>query len=73
MQGLLKLTDDPHPKEPPAPVQGPNHPEQGGAGGGDEWLEVGARGRSCVTRRVQEGGGAHDTPIMQLALGNNIQ
>lgn len=38
------------------------------AGGGLEWQEVTARGRSCVTRRVADQSSL-DTPVRQLALG----
>merc|ERR1719348_13591 len=35
----------------------------------DEWQEVGAKGKSCVTRRITENVPSKKTPIESLALG----
>lgn len=58
MLSLLKLTDDHGPVESPRPEEGT----------GPEWQEVGARGRSCITRRIADQNGP-ETPVQQLALG----
>jgi len=57
MLALLKLS------EPEVEEQRPRQEE-----GGQEWLEMGPRGRSCVTRRIADQNGL-ETPVQQLALG----
>jgi len=60
MMALLKITEeeteDPHP-----PVEEPN-------AGPVDWQEVGARGKSCVTRRISDHANIV-TPVQQMALG----
>jgi len=59
MLALLKLTEGEVEIPPVRPAE---------ETGGQEWLEVGARGRSCITRRIADQNGL-ETPVQQLALG----
>ena len=58
MSGKMKLVEDDHPEDI----------EEIGIDEDDDWKEVGARGRSCVTRRVADSS-QESTPIQALALG----
>jgi len=43
--------------------------EEGTEDTDDDWQEVGAKGRSCITRRVADNTSTKQTPIQSLALG----
>jgi len=64
MLGIIKLTEEEVKEQ--EPQNSSNNEEQ--SSNPQEWQEVGARGKSCVTRRITD----HTniiTPIQQLALG----
>jgi len=66
MQGLIKLAT-PENEEPEA-VNEPNDRDTVETDA-DDWQEVGAKGKSCVTRRVADNAPGKKTPIESLALG----
>jgi len=61
MLAMMKLADEQSVAE--TPTNGP--PSEDTA---DDWQEVGAKGKSCVTRRVANGSSVQ-TPIQSMALG----
>jgi len=63
MLAMMKLADEQPIVE--APVNGSAAAADDAA---DDWQEVGAKGKSCVTRRVANGG-SMQTPIQSMALG----
>merc|ERR1712061_247495 len=63
MLAMMKLAEEQPATDAPNPSN--EAPEDAAA---DDWQEVGAKGKSCVTRRVANGSHVQ-TPIQSMALG----
>jgi len=66
MQGLIKLAT---PEDTESEDTNEEETDETNNDDADDWQEVGAKGKSCVTRRVADNSPGKKTPIESIALG----